>query len=74
MKISLIVPVFNEEDAIPKFLQSVQDEFKNWSCDVEILFINDGSTDGTEKLLSVYESNNKLDLKSSSYTEEGGVY
>lgn len=71
MKISLIVPVFNEEDAIPKFLQSVQDEFRNWSCDVEILFINDGSTDGTEKLLSVYESNNKLDLKSSSYTEEG---
>ncbi|EEX0383434.1 glycosyltransferase, partial [Escherichia coli] len=51
MKISLIVPVFNEEEAIPIFYSSVRElaQFKQY--EVEIVFINDGSTDNTEFLL-----------------------
>ncbi|WP_160106731.1 glycosyltransferase family 2 protein [Pseudomonas izuensis] len=47
MKISLIVPVFNEEQAIELFYGAVRRELKLGDAEVEIVFINDGSTDGT---------------------------
>ncbi|MGF6328969.1 glycosyltransferase involved in cell wall biosynthesis [Pseudomonas sp. BS3782 TE3695] len=47
MKVSLIVPVFNEEQAINLFYQAVRRELKLDPCEVEIVFINDGSTDRT---------------------------
>ncbi|UVK97765.1 glycosyltransferase family 2 protein [Pseudomonas sp. B21-048] len=47
MKVSLIVPVFNEEQAISLFHQAVRRELKLDACEVEIVFINDGSTDRT---------------------------
>lgn len=52
MKISLVVPVFNEEDTIPIFYKTVRefDELKDH--DVEIVFINDGSKDSTEAIIN----------------------
>ncbi|WCM50438.1 glycosyltransferase family 2 protein [Pseudomonas sp. WJP1] len=47
MKVSLIVPVFNEEQAINLFYQAVRRELKLDGAEVEIVFINDGSSDGT---------------------------
>ncbi|WP_097304901.1 glycosyltransferase family 2 protein [Pseudomonas chlororaphis] len=47
MKISLIVPVFNEEQAIGLFYQAVRRELRFEQGDVEIVFINDGSSDRT---------------------------
>jgi glycosyltransferase involved in cell wall biosynthesis len=52
MKISLVVPVFNEEDAIPLFYKSVR-EYKEFADkDIEIVFVNDGSADKTESIIS----------------------
>jgi glycosyltransferase involved in cell wall biosynthesis len=51
LKISLIVPVYNEEDAIPFFYQAVRN-FKPLSkYDIEIVFINDGSKDSTPEIV-----------------------
>ncbi|MEJ5066046.1 glycosyltransferase family 2 protein [Erwinia sp. MYb375] len=50
MKISLVVPVFNEEETIPIFYQSVRKELAGY--EVEIVFINDGSQDGTESIIN----------------------
>lgn len=47
MKVSLIVPVFNEEQAIVLFYQAVRRELRLVGSEVEIVFINDGSSDGT---------------------------
>ncbi|WDH21655.1 glycosyltransferase family 2 protein [Pseudomonas chlororaphis] len=47
MKISLIVPVFNEEQAIGLFYQTVRRELRFEQGEVEIVFINDGSSDRT---------------------------
>lgn len=51
MKISLIIPVFNEEEAIPIFYETVKNnqELKNY--ELELLFINDGSKDKTLEVL-----------------------
>lgn len=47
MKVSLIVPVFNEEQSINLFYQAVRRELRLEKAQVEIVFINDGSTDRT---------------------------
>lgn len=49
MDISLIVPVFNEEQAIRPFYDAVRQALANQTDRVELIFINDGSQDGTEK-------------------------
>jgi glycosyltransferase involved in cell wall biosynthesis len=45
--ISLIVPVFNEQDMIEIFLDKTSSVMENAGFDYEYLFINDGSTDST---------------------------
>lgn len=52
MKISLVVPVFNEEDTIPIFYKTVRDFEGLKKYEVEIVFINDGSKDGTESIIN----------------------
>lgn len=47
MKISLVVPVFNEEQTVADFYRAVRQEPSLQAHTVEIVFINDGSTDGT---------------------------
>ncbi|CAM6714236.1 glycosyltransferase family 2 protein [Leclercia adecarboxylata] len=51
MKISLVVPVFNEEDAIPIFYKTVREFEGLKKYEVEIVFINDGSKDATESII-----------------------
>lgn len=52
MKISLVVPVFNEEEAIPIFYKTVRENEELKKYDVEIIFINDGSKDSTENIIN----------------------
>ncbi|NNA99533.1 glycosyltransferase family 2 protein [Pseudomonas gessardii] len=49
MKVSLVVPVFNEEDAIPIFYNTVRDCHALNDYEVEIIFVNDGSQDDSRK-------------------------
>lgn len=52
MKISLVVPVFNEEEAIPIFYKTVREFDGLQQHKVEIVFINDGSKDATESIIN----------------------
>ncbi|MCG5044344.1 glycosyltransferase family 2 protein [Enterobacteriaceae bacterium 155047] len=52
MKISLVVPVFNEEDAIPIFYKTVREFEALKEHVIEIVFINDGSKDSTESIIN----------------------
>jgi glycosyltransferase involved in cell wall biosynthesis len=50
MNISLIVPVFNEQATVERFYQTVRAEPSLQAMTVEILFVNDGSSDETEAI------------------------
>ena len=54
-KLSCIIPCYNEEAALPYFLQEIRKVADNMSTtfqlDFEILFINDGSRDKTSQIL-----------------------
>lgn len=47
--LSLVVPVFNEQEAIPLFHSAVQQCNSLSEFELEIIFINDGSSDHTEQ-------------------------
>jgi glycosyltransferase involved in cell wall biosynthesis len=56
MKITVILPVFNEITTIEEILRRVQ---KTGIAD-EILVVDDGSTDGTRQLLTTFDTNGPL--------------
>ena len=45
--LSFVVPVFNEEEVIPLLAEKMQDLIRQLPCSAEVIFVNDGSTDGT---------------------------
>ena len=56
-KLTLVIPVFNEAAAIPIFLEKINNIFRlNPSITLELLFVNDGSTDDTLAILLKFQS------------------
>lgn len=71
MKISLVVPVFNEEEAIPIFYKTVRENEELKKHEVEIIFINDGSKDSTEGIINALAIADSL-VKPLSFTRNFG--
>ena len=71
MKISLVVPVFNEEATIPIFYKAVREFEGLQQHEVEIVFINDGSKDATESIINELAVANPL-VVSLSFTRNFG--
>lgn len=68
IKVSVIMPTYNSEKTIKKSIESVLNQtYRN----LEIIIINDGSTDSTEKIIKEYS---KIDSRIIYiYQENGGV-
>lgn len=49
--LSVVVSVYNEEQALPLFYQTAKPILEALSWDYELLFVNDGSRDGSRRLL-----------------------
>lgn len=54
-KLTVVVPCYNEEKALPFFIEEMSVQSKNIQYEIEYLFVNDGSKDKTFNVL--------LDLK-----------
>jgi glycosyltransferase involved in cell wall biosynthesis len=50
VKISFIIPAYNKEEYIGKCLSSILRELEKRPYDVEIIVVNNASTDGTGKI------------------------
>lgn len=64
VELSLIVPVFNEEETVELFVKRVSDTFANEAqISLNIVFVNDGSTDATlEKLLGIHARDSRISI------------
>ena len=62
MKLSIIVPFFNEENMIQKMYDALVEEVNKLNkMEFEIIFINDGSKDRTfEKMLAIADSDSRV--------------
>lgn len=51
MKLSLVIPCYNEEKNVSLFYEAVKKDFASVDFEYELVFVNDGSRDGTFKEL-----------------------
>ena len=58
MIISIVIPCLNEEEALPLFYQSVQSLLPDLKAEIEYIFVDDGSSDGTLDLLKSLREQN----------------
>ena len=63
MDISVIVPLYNEEESLPELYSWIERVMKANGFSFEVIFVNDGSTDGSWKVIE--------DLKSKSQNVKG---
>jgi len=56
--VAIVVPVYNEEDNIEHFAESVHNVMKNLPYEYELLFIDDGSIDRSREILRCLENDN----------------
>lgn len=77
-KISIIVPCYNEQDTIPFFYNEVSKVVNNIDdLEIELIFINDGSNDNTDKVLydlSLKDDRVKYISFSRNFGKESGMY
>lgn len=81
MLVSIIVPCYNEEAALPFFLREIKkteaELHDAYGCDFELLFVNDGSKDGTLSVLQEFsrqEANVRYLSFSRNFGKEAAMY
>lgn len=63
MEISLVIPVYNEEEVIPELIGRTIASMEKINKDFEIILVDDGSTDRTVELLLDYrEKDNRIKI------------
>lgn len=62
-EVSLIVPVYNEEETIEIFVKEVEKTLKSVLEHIKIVFIDDGSKDNSKKIIqNLIKENNRISL------------
>ena len=73
VKLSLVVPCYNEEENVENFFRHVTEGLKNYTDSYELVFVNDGSRDKTEKKLKkLYEENRDRKITVVSFSRNFG--
>lgn len=58
MRLSLVIPAFNEAKRLPPFLQAIADYNRTHPADIfEIIVVDDGSTDNTAAIAESFKTN-----------------
>ena len=78
MKLSLVVPCYNEAENVAAFQEAVMAAFDGCGYDYEIIFVNDGSRDATLHNLKKLHADQKCPVKVISFArnfgKESGLY
>ena len=52
MDISVVIPLYNEEESIPELYEWIERVMKEKGFSFEVIFINDGSTDRSWQIIT----------------------
>ena len=79
MRLSLVVPCYNEQDNVEKFYQETVRAFADVDFSYEFVFVNDGSKDNTLKALKkLYDEHKESNIKvigfSRNFGKEAAMY
>ncbi len=72
MKISIVVPAFNEEDCLEELIKRVLTVLDELSLDKEIIIVDDGSKDETWNVVKVFKREHKDIIKGIQFTRNFG--
>lgn len=59
LSLTVAIPAFNEELTISKVISKALKSIKKITTNYELLIVNDGSTDGTSRIMSIFEKKDK---------------
>jgi dolichol-phosphate mannosyltransferase len=59
MKLSLVIPTYNEKENVQKLIKKIQKEFKENKINGEIIIVDDNSPDGTGQILEKLKKKQK---------------
>ena len=62
MKLSIVIPVYNEKNYIEKVINMVEDVKLNYPLEKEIIVVDDGSNDGTGEILNRLKEEKNLKI------------
>lgn len=51
MKLSLVIPVYNEEQTLPDLVKAIHKALESFTAEWEVIFVDDGSMDGSLRVL-----------------------
>lgn len=51
MDISVVIPLYNEEESLPELFVWIERVMAEWGFSYEVIFVNDGSTDGSWQVI-----------------------
>lgn len=78
MKLSLVIPCYNEQDNVELFYNAATEAFNDKGFEYELIFVNDGSRDQTmDKLRHIYDiadENVKVVGFSRNFGKESAIY
>ena len=60
--LSLVIPAYNESESLPVLLTQLHETVKKHGYTAEVIFINDGSTDGTTEVLDTLAAESPLHI------------
>ncbi|MEN9561311.1 MAG: hypothetical protein RIQ56_584 [Candidatus Parcubacteria bacterium] len=69
-ELSIVIPLYNEQERIPKTIGIIFDFLKTYDSTTEVIFVNDGSKDDTSRVLEEYKK--VYDFRIVSYSENRG--
>ena len=78
MKLTLVIPCYNEEENIDKMYAAIEEAFLGKGMDLELVYVNDGSRDNTLQKLRALLSKTDFQIKivdfSRNFGKEAAIY
>ena len=52
MRLSVVIPIYNEQEALPALLEALRPVLEGLDCESEVVFVDDGSRDASRSILA----------------------